>query len=78
MIKEAMNIASLTDNTIVMINGYTSTQLMIKTNVILLWIFWGNKTTESLYNNEEVRKILKMFWKQIKRYRKMEFELKLE
>ena len=69
--------ASWTHNMNVNVLGYSPLQLVTGKNVIFPGITTGNVATESLYDNELVRKIMERHYELMKEFRESEFSRKL-
>merc|ERR1712105_472858 len=77
-LQEAVSMASGTHNTNVNTHGYSPLQLVTGKSIVLPGLSNGNMTTESLYDDEAVRKIMERHHEILKEYRQIEFTKKLE
>ena len=65
-LQDAVNMASWTHNTNVNVLGYSPLQLVMGKNVIFPGLTTGNVVTESLYDDEMVRKIMERHYELMK------------
>ena len=70
--------AAWTHNTNVNTLGYSPLQLMTGKSIVLPSLTSGNVATESLYDDESVRRIMERHHETMKEFRKAEFSKKLE
>ena len=77
-LEDAVNMAAWTHNTNVNTLGFTPLQLVTGKNIIFPGISAGNISTESLYDDEAVRKIMERHSFMTRAFREMEFNRKLE
>ena len=75
---EAVMMAAWTHNTNVNVHGQTPLHLVTGKSVIYPGLTTGNVATESLYDDEGVRKIMERQNEVMKNYRDAEFSRKLE
>ena len=74
----SVDLAAWTHNTNVMVSGYTPLQLMTGKSVMYPGIAQGNEATESMYENEGVRRIMEGHFEVGKKFRELEFGSKIE
>ena len=77
-LQEAVDMAAWTHNLNVNILGFTPLQLATGKNVIFPGISTANEASESLYDDELVRKIMERHREVMKQFREQEFSRKLE
>ena len=77
-LQEAVKMAAWTHNTNVNVLGYMPLQLMTGKSIVLPGLVTGNVATESLYDDEAVRRIMERHLELMKRFREAEFSRKLE
>ena len=76
-LKEATTMASWTHNTNVNTLGYSPLQLMTGKSIVLPGLTSGNMATESLYDDESIRRIMERHHEMTKEFRQAEFTKKL-
>ena len=77
VLQEAVTMSAWTHNTNVNVLGYSPLQLMTKKSIVFPSLTTGNTTTDSLYDNEAVRKIMERHHKIMRKFREVEFSRKL-
>ena len=77
-LQEAVDMAAWTHNYNVNIHGFTPLQLATGKNVIFPGISTANEASESVYDDELVRKIMERHREVMKQFREQEFLRKLE
>merc|ERR1712237_308817 len=77
-LSEAVSMASWTHNTNQNTRGYSPLQLVTGKCIVLPGLSNGNLATESLYDNEAIRRIMERHHEVLKQYRQIEFTKKLE
>ena len=77
-LQDAVNMSAWTHNTNVNTLGFTPLQLVTGKNVVFPGISTGNIATESLYDDEGVRRIMERHRMLMKEFREQEFSRKLE
>ena len=77
-LQEAVDIASWTYNTNIMVSGFTPLQLIKGKSLIFPGLSLGNEVTESMFEDEGVRTIIERQREVGKKFREYEFGRKLE
>lgn len=77
LLQEAVSMASWSHNTNVNVLGYAPLQLVTGKNVVFPGLVIGIVATESLYDDEMVRKIMEQYYGLMKEFRESEFTQKL-
>ena len=77
VLKEAVTMSAWTRNTNVNILGYSPLQLMTGKSITFPGLTTGDTATESLYDDETVRKIMERHYELMRRFREVEFSRKL-
>merc|ERR1712105_220626 len=77
-LNEAVSMASWTHNTNQNTRGYSPLQLVTGKSIVLPGLSNGNLATESLYDDEAIRRIMERHHEVLKQYRQIEFTKKLE
>merc|ERR1712030_257805 len=77
-LSEAVSMASWTHNTNQNNRGYSPLQLVRGKSIVLPGFSNGNLATESLYDDEAIRRIMERHHEVLKEYRRIEFTKKLE
>merc|ERR1712148_152232 len=77
-LNEAVLMASWTHNTNQNTRGYSPLQLVTGKSIMLPGLSNGNLATESLYDDEAIRRIMERHHEILKQYRQIEFTKKLE
>ena len=77
-LQEAVSMASWTHNTNVNVLGFSPMQLVMGNNVVFPGIATGNEATDSLYDDEILRKIIEHHYGLMKEFRESEFTRKLK
>ena len=78
LLKQAVSRASWTYNNNIMVCGYNPLTLMIGKSVLHLGISTGNVATESMYEDEAVRKAIEKHFEISKEFREIEFGSKID
>ena len=76
-LQEAVNMASWTHNKNVNVLGFSPLHLVIRKNVVFPGLVRGDEATDSLYDDEMVRKIMERHYNMIKEFKELEFTKKL-
>ena len=76
-LQEAVDMVSWTHNSNVNVHGYTPLQLVTGKNVVFPGLSTGDVATDSLYDDESVRKIMERHYEIMKEFRELEFSKKL-
>merc|ERR1712237_194532 len=77
-LSEAVSMAAWTHNTNQNTRGYSPLQLVTGKSIMLPGLSNGNLATESLYDDEAIRRIMERHHEVLKQYREIEFTKKLE
>merc|ERR1712237_117435 len=77
-LSEAVSMASWTHNMNQNKSGYSPLQLVTGKSIVLPGLSNGNLATESLYDDEAIRRIMERHHEVLKQYREIEFTKKLE
>ena len=76
-LQEAVNMLAWTHNTNVTVRGYSPMQLVTGKSIVFPGITTGNEVTESLYDDEAIRRIMERHYELRKKFREIEFSRKL-
>ena len=77
-LQEAVAMASWTHNTNQNTHGFSPLQLVTGKSIVLPGLSNGNLATESLYDDESIRRIMERHYEMLKEFRQAEFTKKLE
>ena len=77
-LEEAVRRASWTHNTNINVSGYTPLTLMTGKSIVHPGITTGNRATESIYEDEAVRKTMETHFEVTKEFREIEFGAKID
>ena len=77
-LQEAVHMAEWTHNTNVNVLGFTPLQLVTGKSVVMLGVVNEDVATDSLYDDEQVRKIMERHYGMMKEFRGLEFCKKLK
>ena len=77
-LQEAVHMAEWTHNTNVNVLGFTPLQLVTGKSVVMPGLVNGDVATDSLYDDEQVRKISEGHYEMMKDFREQEFTRKLK
>ena len=78
LLEEAVSRASWTHNTNIMVSGYNPLTLMTGKSIVHPGISTGNVATESMYEDEAVRKTMEKHFEIAKEFREIEYGSRID
>ena len=77
VLQEAVTMSAWTHNMNVNVLGYSPLQLMTGKSIVFPGLTTGNTATDSLFDDEAVRKIMERHHEMMRKFREVEFSRKL-